>query len=84
MHTRELAIEGFTRVGLEVRDNCGARSLRGEATTSARGPFAGVVGFVHADVICSAEENKMNECQGPAPGGTRETMSPVHLRGGGV
>jgi len=47
----ELAGEGFlARVGSQVRDKCEARSLR-EATTGARGPFTGVVGFVHANVI---------------------------------
>jgi hypothetical protein len=34
-------------------DKCEARSLW-EATTSARGPFTGVVGFVHAYVICGS------------------------------
>jgi hypothetical protein len=52
VHTGELASEEFlTRMGSEVSDKCGARRLR-EATTSARGPFTGVLGFVHANVIC--------------------------------
>jgi hypothetical protein len=56
MHTGELASEGFlARVGPEVRDKCEARSLR-EATTSARGPFTGVVRFVHANVICGGQK----------------------------
>lgn len=47
----ELASEAFfTRVGSEVREKCDTRSLR-VATTSALGPFTGVVGFVHANVI---------------------------------
>jgi hypothetical protein len=55
MHTGELAIEGFlARVESEVNDKCEARTL-GEATTSARGPFTGVVGFVHANVICGGK-----------------------------
>jgi hypothetical protein len=55
--TGELAGEGFlSRVGSEVRDKCEARSLR-EATTGARGPFTGVVGFVHAYVICGGHKN---------------------------
>jgi hypothetical protein len=58
MHTGKLASEGFlARVGSEVRDKCKARSLR-EATTSARGPFTGVVRFVHANVICGGHKIK--------------------------
>jgi len=57
MRTGELAGEGFlARVGSEVRDKCEARSLR-EATTGARGPFTGVVGFVHAYVICGGHKS---------------------------
>jgi hypothetical protein len=57
MRTGEFAGEGFlARVGSEVRDKCEARGL-GETTTSARGPFTGVVGFVHAYVICGGHEN---------------------------
>jgi hypothetical protein len=60
MRTGKLAGEGFlARVGSEVRDKCEARSLR-EATTSARGPFTGVVGFVHANVICGGQKNIMS------------------------
>ena len=56
MRTGELAGEGFlARVGSQVRDKCEARSLR-EATTGARGPFTGVVGFVHANVICGGQK----------------------------
>lgn len=56
MHTRKLAGERFlARVGSEVRDKCETRSLR-ETTTSARGPFTGVVGFVHANVICGGHK----------------------------
>jgi len=59
MHTGKLAGEGFlARVGSEVRDKCETRSLR-EATTSARGPFTGVVGFVHANVICGGQKNNV-------------------------
>jgi hypothetical protein len=60
MHTGEIASEGFlARVGSEVREKCDARSLR-VATTSARGPFTGVVGFgfVHANVICGGQVRK--------------------------
>ena len=57
MRTGELAGEGLlSRVGSEVRDKCEARSLW-EATTGARGPFTGVVGFVHAYVICGGHKN---------------------------
>ena len=56
MRTRKLAGEGFlARMGSEVRDKCETRSL-GKATTSARGPFTGVVGFVHAYVICGGQK----------------------------
>ncbi len=56
VRTGELAGEGFlARVGSQVRDKCEARSLR-EATTGARGPFTGVVGFVHAYVICGGQK----------------------------
>ena len=56
MDTWELASKGFlARVGSEVRDKCEARSLR-ETTTSARGPFTGVVRFVHANVICGGQK----------------------------
>ena len=59
MHTRELASEGFlARVGSEVGDKCETRGLR-EATTSARGPFTSVVGFVHANVICGGQKNSV-------------------------
>jgi hypothetical protein len=55
VYTRKLAGEGFLpRVGSEMRDKCETRSLR-EATTSARGPFTGVVRFVHANVICGGQ-----------------------------
>jgi hypothetical protein len=65
MQTGELAIEGLTRVGLEVRDKCGARM--GVATTKARGPFTGVLGSVHANVICGGRVRKIN-----IRGGTRK------------
>lgn len=52
-------------MGSEVRDKSEARGLR-ETTTGARGPFTGVVGFVHANVICGGK-NKPGRS-----GGTRK------------
>jgi hypothetical protein len=57
MHTGKLASEGFrclARVGSEVRNKCVARGLR-KATMRAFDPFTGVVGFVHANVLCGGQ-----------------------------
>jgi hypothetical protein len=59
-------------VGPEVRDKCEARSLR-EATTSARGPFTGVVGFVHANVICGGHKINVRALR------RRKTRKPAKL-----
>ena len=85
MRTGELAGEGFlARVGSEVRDKCEARSLR-ETTTGTRGPFTGVVGFVHAYVICGGHKNvralRRNEVAKER--GEWGKVRP-HLRAGGV
>lgn len=42
-------------MGSEVRGKCEERRLR-EATTSARDPFASVLGFARANVICGGQE----------------------------
>jgi hypothetical protein len=71
VHTGELAsYEFLTRMGSEVGDKCGARRLR-EATTRARGPFTGVLGFVLANVICRGLR-KFNVRVAPARGRNEE------------
>jgi hypothetical protein len=60
------------------------RGEKAEATTSARGPFTGVLGFVHANVICRGLR-KINVRV--APGRNEEPgwrNSPVHLHVCGV